>query len=299
MQHVRWSSRPTLRAPVLIAGFTGWNDAGDAASTALRHLADGWQARSFAEIDPEEFCDFHVTRPHVRLVDGETREIVWPATELLATGTAGSDVVLVLGPEPQLKWRTYCSELVEVAKQLEVRLVITLGALLADVPHRRAVSIIGTASDPELIRRLELHRSRYEGPTGILGCLHDACSRAGLPSLSFWAAVPAYAPATASPKAALALARRAANLVGAPTDGRDLEAQVGDYEAEVDDYVARDEDLQSYVERLEAMADDPDDKLADDDVDPAGSAHPSSDPASGERLVAEVEQFLRDHGTEG
>lgn len=298
MEHVEWSSRPALRAPVLVAGFTGWNDAGDAASGALHHLADGWSAECFAEIDPEEFVDFQSTRPQVRLVDGTTREIVWPATELLSAATPGGDVVLVIGPEPQLRWRTYCREMVEVAEELGVSMVVTLGALLADVPHRRPVSIIGTASDPGLVARFDLQRSRYEGPTGIVGCLHDACSRAGVPSLSLWATVPAYAPGTTSPKAALALVQRAAHLVGSPIDGRALEGSIEEYEREVDEYVGRDEDLQSYVERLERLVDEGSDG-EDDNAPTERAPHPAEDTGAGERLVAELEQFLRDQGPEG
>ena len=297
MEHVHWSSRPGLRSPVMVAGFTGWNDAGDAASGAMHHLADTWDADLFAELDPEEFVDFQSTRPQVRLVEGSTREIVWPSTELLAASTAGGDVVLVIGPEPQLRWRTYCRELVEVAEEMGVSMVVTLGALLADVPHRRPVSIIGTASDPAIVTRFDLQRSRYEGPTGIVGCLHDACTAAGIPSLSLWATVPAYAPGTTSPKAALALVRRAAELVGSPVDGTSLERELDEYEREVDEYVGRDEDLQSYVERLERLVDE---GVDDEDDEPARPAtHPAEDAGSVERLVAEVEQFLRDQGPEG
>lgn len=296
MEHVHWSTRPALRSPVLIAAFTGWNDAGDAASIALRHLAEAWQATMFAELDPEEFVDFQSTRPQVRLIDGETREIVWPATELLSASTPGGDVVLLTGPEPQLRWRTFCQEIAEVAGELGVSMVVTLGALLADVPHRRPVSIIGTASDTALIERFGLQRSRYEGPTGILGCLHDACSRSGIAALSLWAAVPAYAPGTTSPKAALALLRRTATLVGAPVDASNLEHEIGDYEAEVDGYVERDDDLQSYVAQLEHLADE--EEEAEKPADPGPGTHPSAERGSAERLVAEVEQFLRDHGAD-
>lgn len=303
MEHVHWSSRPALRSPVLVAGFTGWNDAGDAASSAVRHLASAWGATPFAELDPEEFVDFQSTRPLVRLANGTTREIVWPATELLAGSTAGGDVVLLVGPEPQLRWRTYCRQILEVAQELGVSMAITLGALLADVPHRRPVSIIGTASDPALVSRFGLQRSRYEGPTGIVGCLQDACSRAGMASLSLWAAVPEYASGTSSPKAALALVRRAAELMGSQVDTAELEREAAEYESDLDDYISRDEDLQSYVERLERMHDEND--LGDDGDEgderaaPSGPAvHPGADTGLAERFVAEVEQYLRDQGSE-
>ena len=190
-----------------------------------------------------------------------------------------------------------------MAEELGVSMVVTLGALLADVPHRRPVSIIGTASDPALVARFDLQRSRYEGPTGIVGCLHDACTTAGIPSLSLWAAVPAYAPGTTSPKAALALVQRAAHLVGSPVDGRSLAGEVEAYEREVDEYVGRDDDLLSYVERLERLVDEGADDEGDeaDEADDPGerAPHPAEDSRSAERLVAEVEQFLRDQGPEG
>jgi predicted ATP-grasp superfamily ATP-dependent carboligase len=288
MDHVHWSRRPALRTPVVIAAFTGWNDAGDAASSALQHLVHTWDASRFAEIDPEEFVDYQSTRPQVRLVDGTTREVVWPVTDLYSATTPGGDVVLVLGPEPQLRWRTYCRALVETAGELDASLVVTMGALLADVHHRRPVSIIGTASDAGIVERYRLQRSRYEGPTGIVGCLHDACTTAGLASLSLWAAVPAYLPGTASPKATLALVRRVSSLVGTTIEAGDLEESVAEYEQEIDEYVERDDDLQSYVERL--------DRLADDETDQAPSVHPAEEHGSAERLVAEVEKFLRDQG---
>jgi proteasome assembly chaperone (PAC2) family protein len=296
MEHVHWSSRPALEAPVVVAGFTGWNDAGDAASGALRHLIDVWDAELFAELDPEEFVDFQSTRPHVRLVDGLTREIVWPATELLTTRGLGGDVVLIIGPEPQLRWRTYCRELIEVAGELEASMIVTLGALLADVPHRRPVSIIGTASDAELVRLYDLQRSRYEGPTGIVGCLHDAANAAGIASLSLWAAVPAYAPGTTSPKAALALVRHTARLLGETVDTRSLEEAVTEYESEIDEYVSRDEDLQDHVDRLERVLDE---EAAEQEEQVRRSLHPADESGSAARLVAEVEQFLRDQGPEG
>jgi proteasome assembly chaperone (PAC2) family protein len=286
VDHVHWTSRPTLRSPVLVAAFTGWNDAGDAASMALRQLADAWEAEPFAEIDPDEFVDYQSTRPRVRLTEDDRREVEWPATELLSAAAPGTDVVLVTGPEPQLRWRSYCSQIVGVARELDVKMVVTLGALLADVPHRRPVSVIGTGADPALVQRFGLQRSRYEGPTGIVGCLNDSCNRAGVASLSLWAAVPAYAPATVSPKAALALVQRAAALVGASVDASPLEVAVAEYEAEVDRFIERDEDLQSYVEQLEEMAGEDDDDLPEE-------THPAES-GSAERLVAEVEQFLRD-----
>src|SRR5260221_1795122 len=194
MDHVQWGHRPRLRRPVMVAAFEGWNDAADASSTAARYLRERWEARPFATIDPEDFYDFSTTGPMVRLSDGVTREIVWPETELSAAALPGSqrDIIVMVGTEPQLKWRTYCSEVTGIAAELGVEMVVTLGALLADVAHTRPVRVTGTAADPALVERLGLQRSAYEGPTGIVGVLHDACTRVNIPSASLWAAVPHY-----------------------------------------------------------------------------------------------------------
>lgn len=294
MEHVEWSSRPRLRAPVLIAAFAGWNDAGDAASLALKYLGDGWDASPLASIDPEEFFEFQATRPQVRLVDGETREIVWPGNDFHGAVTDGArDVVLLLGTEPQLKWRSFCQEVVAVARALDVQLVVTLGALLADVVHNRPVALIGTASGSELIERYGLERSRYEGPTGITGVLNDAFGREGIPAVSLWAAVPHYVGGAPSPKAALALVERAVELVGSPVRTAALEIAAAAYEREVDQLVADDEDLQSYVARIEELREQDEPESDDDGIDDEVAS-----PASGERLVEEVEQFLRDRRTD-
>jgi predicted ATP-grasp superfamily ATP-dependent carboligase len=287
MEHVVWSSRPRLRRPVLIAAFTGWNDAGDAASLAVKYLGDGWDAEPVASIDPEEFFEFQATRPHVRLIDGETREIDWPANDFHAAAVDGpNDIVLLLGTEPQLKWRRFCAEVLEVARALDVSQVVTLGALLADVAHNRPVSLIGTASDRELIERYGLERSRYEGPTGITGVLSHTCAREGIPAMSLWAAVPHYVGGAPSPKAALALVQRTSEVVGAPVRTAALEIAATAYEREIDQLVEDDEDLQGYVARIEELRAE---EEADDPVEGV----------SGERLVAEVEQFLRERRREG
>jgi proteasome assembly chaperone (PAC2) family protein len=243
-------------------------------------------------VDAEEFYDFSTTRPQVRLRDGVTREIVWPETELSAAALPGSqrDVIVLLGNEPQLKWRTFCAQVSGVATELGVELVVSLGALLADVAHTRPVRVTGTAADPELVARLGLQRSSYEGPTGIVGVLHDACTRAHIPSASLWAAVPHYVGGTPSPKAALALVRRAAQLLATPLVTTDLEIASAAYESQVTEVVEEDEDVADYVRRLELVDDDDDDDGADK---PDGS----SGQVDGERLVAELERFLRDQGT--
>ncbi|HEX2046141.1 MAG TPA: PAC2 family protein [Acidimicrobiales bacterium] len=282
MDHVRWQDRPQLRRPVLLAAFEGWNDAADAASTAARYLRDRWSARPFATIDPEEFHDFTATRPQVRLVQGITRRIEWPETELSAAALPGTsrDVVVLLGHEPQLKWRTFSEQVVRLAAELKVELIVIMGALLADVAHTRPVRVTGTAADAELVRRLNLGRSTYEGPTGIVGVLHDAFSRAHLPSASLWAAVPHYVGSTPSPKAALALVQRAADLLSTTVDTEDLRVAAADYERQVSEVVAADDDIAAYVRRLEASADEED--VADMET------------VSGDALVAELERYLRE-----
>jgi proteasome assembly chaperone (PAC2) family protein len=282
VEHVRLENAPALRRPVLVAAFEGWNDAADDAASAARYLRDRWAARPFADIDPEEFYDFSSTRPHVRLVDGITRRIDWPSNELSAAELPGTsrDVVVLLGTEPQLRWRTFASEVVGLARELEVELVVILGALLADVPHTRPVRVTGTAADAELVRQLDRAHSTYEGPTGIVGVFHDALRQAGLPSASLWAAVPHYVAATPSPKASLALVRRTASLLSTSVTTEDLETAAADYERQVSEVVASDDDVSAYVSRLEASVDEGD--LADMEI------------PSGDALAAELERFLRD-----
>ena len=307
MEHVRWLAQPTLRNPVVIAAFTGWNDAGDSASGGVRHLIEDWAANALAEIDPEEYTDFATIRPHVRLSSGLTRNIVWPTVGLWSATTAGADVILVLGPEPAMRWRSFTDQIVGVAKHFNASLVITLGALLADVPHSRPVQLIGTASDQELIDRFDLQRSRYEGPTGIVGILHDACIKADLPAAALWAAVPAYASQVPSPKATLALVERLGTMIGTTMPTTRLLAQVADYEARVSAVVVDDDDLAGYVRRLESMSDagiedfslDDDDDIDEDDDDDDDAVGGELEPdlpetVDGPAFIDEVERFLRD-----
>jgi len=307
MDHVRWLAEPALRRPMLIAAFTGWNDAGDAASTSVRHLIESWGASALAEIDPEEFTDFATVRPHVRLTPERQRTIVWPTVGAWHASTPGGDVILVLGPEPALRWRLFTQQLIGIAKRFEVSMVLTLGALLADVPHTRPVQLIGTATDQELIDRFDLQRSNYEGPTGIVGVLHDACTRADLPSASLWAAVPAYASQVPSPKAALALVQRACEILGTPAPVARLRVEADAYDERVSNFVADDGDLIGYVSRLESMADDGDldddgifdydaDDDDDDDDDDTVGGELADEELDSEELMAEVERFLRDQG---
>ncbi len=279
MDHVRWTTRPTLHEPVVIAAFEGWNDAGDAASTAARYLIERWGAQPVADIDPEEFYDFTSTRPDVRLDDDGIREIVWPATELHAGRVPGTeqDVLLVVGAEPQLRWRTYCGALTEVANEQGAKLCVTLGALLAEVPHTRPTPIVGTAYEPDVVAGLDLRPSRYEGPTGIVGVLHDAWRRSGLRSASLWATVPAYVPGAPSPKAALALVERAAAMLQTHIPTTDLEIASASYERQVTELVEADEETATYVASLEERH----------DVDPGTVP-------TAETIADEVERFLRD-----
>jgi proteasome assembly chaperone (PAC2) family protein len=267
---------------VLVAAFRGWNDGAQGASLAASFLAQAWEARRFADIDPEEFFDFQATRPHVALEEGLTRRIDWPETAFYHASIPGleRDAVLALGIEPNLRWRTFSDEVVELAQDLEVELVVTLGALLADVPHTRPAPVTGSASDPKLVEELRLASSRYEGPTGIVGVVHDACRRAELPSASLWAAVPHYASLAASPKAALALCLRLADLLGTEFDLADLEQASAAYEAQVSEAVASDEETEAYVQQLEERRDALGEEL---------------DMPSGETLAAELTRFLREH----
>jgi predicted ATP-grasp superfamily ATP-dependent carboligase len=286
MHPLEWEYRPDrLRAPALVCAFKGWNDAADAASTALTFVGSTLGAQRFATIDPEEFYDFQATRPQVKMVDGETRQIVWPAVELYEARVprAPRDLILVVGHEPSMRWRSFTKVVVELAEALGTQLVVTLGALLADVPHTRPVSVTGLASDPVLISRLGLNRSSYEGPTGILGVLHSACQRDGLPSASLWAAVPHYVAATPNPKASLALVRKLEGLVGVAVDASDLESAAADYDRQVNAAVQSDPDVQAFVERLEQVA-------GDESEDHSGPL------PSGETIARDLQRFLRQRG---
>ena len=266
-----------LHKPVLIAAFRGWNDAGDAATFAATHLSRVWGGEKVASLDPEEFYDFQAVRPNVHLTDGITREITWPTNEFWAARAEDRDVLLLIGTEPNLRWKTFSRMIVTEARRHGVNFVVTLGALLADVPHSRAVPITGTAADPALVERLGLARSRYEGPTGIVGVLHDAFGRGQIDSASLWAAVPHYLAVTPNPKASLALVRQAAELVGVDAPVEDLVRATATYEERVTEIVAGDEDVQAYVTALEERADETD----------------TSDLPSGDALAAELENFLR------
>ena len=280
---------------MLVACFEGWNDAGDAATMAVQHLQEAWGAEEFATIDPEEFHDFTEDRPLVHLDEGLTRSISWPEHSLSACAPpeATRDVAFLVAVEPQLRWRTYASTVLEVVKALDCSLVVTLGSLLSDTPHTRPVKITGTAHDAELAVRLGLARSRYEGPTGIVGVLHDQLSRSGVPSVSMWAAVPHYVGRNPSPPAALALVQRASALLGVPVDTIELQAAAAEYLTEVDDVIEADEEALEYVRSLEAAEDEP---VAHDPLLLGELRRPEDEGvtmAGADQLAAEVERFLR------
>ncbi len=258
MSDVIWSERPSLRRPVLVAAFGGWNDAGDAASAAVEFISERFEPREIAHIDPDEFLDFTSVRPMVKLSEGRTREIDWPATTISAATVAGADgdLAILQGAEPSLRWRRYSQAVVEVARELDARMVITLGALLADVPHTRPVSITGLASDKALVDRLGFEHTTYEGPTGIVGVLQHACAEAGLTSVSLWASVPHYVAAAPNPKVALALVRAFEGAAGVVVDAGELESAAEDYERQVSAAVASDPEVKAFVERLESAADE-------------------------------------------
>jgi predicted ATP-grasp superfamily ATP-dependent carboligase len=286
MSELRISSRPALERPVLIAAFRGWNDGAQAATLAGGYLARLWGAERFADMDPEGFFDFQATRPHVSLEEGMTRRIDWPENAFYHARIEGAarDVVLLLGIEPNLRWRTFTDQVADLAKELGVELMVTLGALLADVPHTRPPPVTGSASDQELVRTLGLSASRYEGPTGIVGVLHDACRAAGIPSASLWAAVPHYVSLTPSPRAAEALCLRLASLLGTDIDTGELAEAGSSYVEQVSEAVASDEETAAYVEELEQRS------------DTLGEA---VDLPSGDAIAAELTRYLRERESEG
>ncbi|MEX1358116.1 MAG: PAC2 family protein [Gaiellaceae bacterium] len=279
-EELRIGERPSLERPVLITAFRGWNDGGQGASLAGAYLARLWDAEQFAEIDPEEFFDFQATRPMVTLSEGMERKLEWPENLLFHARIpgAGRDAILLLGVEPNLRWRRFTGLIVGLATELGVELVVTLGALLADVPHTRPAPVTGSASDPELVERLGLQLSRYEGPTGIVGVLHDAFRTAGVPSVSLWGAVPHYVSLAPSPRAALALCERLGGIIGAQVDTAELAEAAESYQRQVTEAVATDEETSAYVEELEQRADELDEESL----------------PSGESLAAELTRFLRE-----
>jgi proteasome assembly chaperone (PAC2) family protein len=281
MEDLEVERRPELTRPVMVASFRGWNDGGQGASMANAFLSRSWRAEKFASIDSENFFDFQSTRPHVALVEGTVRRIDWPENvfEHARPARSDRDTVLLLGTEPGLRWRTFAGLVSGLAADLGVELVVTLGALLADVPHTRPAPVTASASDASLMEELGVQPSRYEGPTGIVGVLHDACRVAGIPSLSLWAAVPHYVSLTPSPRAAKALCDRLGTLLDIPLDTTELETASEAYMQQVSEAVAADEETAAYVEELEGRIDD----IVEE-----------SDLPSGDTLAAELTRFLRE-----
>jgi len=289
-EYINMERRPQLDRPVLFAGFTGWNDAAEAASLALSTIEEASEAKRFGSFDGEECFDYQTVRPQIKLVEGVTRTTEWPENNLSATSGSvaslgGRGAVLLSGPEPNFRWRAFSQAVVDLARDLDVRLVITMGALLADVPHSRPVSVAANAQDPSLVENLGLSASRYEGPTGITGLLHRYCAGKGLPSVSFWASVPHYLPSVPSAPAALALLQSLSNLLGGGFDTTHLERTSEDYQRQVSAAVAQDPDLTSYVRTLEERYDN----QAESGI---------SNLPSGDELARELERFLRENGDE-
>ena len=286
-EDIRISRRPSLNEPVLITAFRGWNDGGQGASLAGGYLAKVWRAARFAEIEPETFFDFQATRPQVSLVDGLSRRIDWPDNAFYHARIPGTDrdAVLLLGIEPNLRWRTFTDLIVSLSAELGVELAVTLGSLLADVPHTRPSPVTGSATDQALVESMGLQASRYEGPTGIVGVLHDACRSSGISSVSLWAAVPHYVSLAPSPRAAHALCVRLGELLGVDIETGELSEAAETYSEQVSEAVASDADTAAYVEELEQRTD------AIDEVTEA-------ELPSGDSLAAELTRFLRERDEE-
>ena len=276
---------PVLRSPVMVIAFSGWNDAGEAASGAASHLLGCWTDPAFdvvpeliAEVDPEEFYDFQVNRPTVYVDDSSIRNLTWPGTQVfaLATPTLSHDFIVVRGVEPSMKWKTFASDLLDLADDCEVDLVITLGSMLADTPHTRPITVSGSGAHPDIATRLGVEISKYEGPTGILGVIQDSCIRRGIDAISLWAAIPHYASNSPSPKASLALVNALEDFLEISIPQGDLPDEAIEWETEVTELAKEDSDVAEYVKALE------DSKDAVDLPE-----------ATGESIARELERFLR------
>jgi proteasome assembly chaperone (PAC2) family protein len=277
---------PQLRAPVLVCSFRGWNDAAAAASTALTAVGDALDSELIARVDAEDYFDFQATRPTITLTEGQARHIEWPQNNLIAARVpaADHDLVLLDGTEPNLRWRTFSETIATAADALGVEMVITLGALIAEVSHTLPVPITGLASDETLVEELDLQRSNYEGPTGIVGVVHDSCRQAGMTSASLWAAVPHYIAAVPNPKAALALLRRLEGLTGIAVEATELEEEATSYEEQIDRAVAANPEIEELVEKIEAEQSE---QLGDPE-----------DLPSADTIARDFQQFLRQQGSE-
>jgi proteasome assembly chaperone (PAC2) family protein len=278
---------PELSSPILVAAFEGWNDAGDAATGAIEHLELVWDAQPVTEIDPDDYYDFQVNRPTVSVGDGVSRRVSWPTTRFSVCRPPGSDfdLVLVRGIEPNMRWRGFCRELLGVIHELGVRTVVTLGALLSDTPHTRPTQVTGTAYDADSAARYGLEKSRYEGPTGIVGILQDACVGSGIPAISFWAGVPHYVSQPPNPKATLALLHSVEEVLDLAVPLAELPQQSDEWQKLVDEMAAEDDEVTEYIRNLEER---------DDEID-----RTELTTASGDAIAREFERYLRrrDRGT--
>lgn len=274
---------PTLTDPILVAAFEGWNDAGDAASGAIEHLELVWDAQPLVEIGADDYYDFQVNRPVVSLVDGVTRRITWPTTRFSWCRPPGAefDLVLVRGIEPNMRWRAFCGELLGIISELDIRSVVTLGALLSDTPHTRPTQVSGTAYDAESATRYGLESSRYEGPTGIVGVLQDACVGVGIPAISFWAGVPHYVSQPPNPKATLALLHSVEEVLDVPVPLAELPQQSDEWQKLVDEMAAEDDEVSEYIRNLEER---------DDEMEST-----QLKATSGDVIAREFERYLRRH----
>jgi proteasome assembly chaperone (PAC2) family protein len=281
MSELNVTFRPELRRPVLVAAFRGWNDGGQGASLGGAYLAKQWDATRFAEIDPEGFYDFQATRPQVSLVDGETRQLDWPDNAFYHAPIPGSDrdAIILLGVEPNLRWKTFTNLVLGLSRELGVETLVTLGSLLADVPHTRPAPVTAAATDPSLVAEIGIEPSRYEGPTGIVGVVHDGCRDAGIASVSLWAAVPHYVSLAPSPRAALALVRRLGELLHVDIELDELEHASEEYSEQVSEAVSTDAETAAYVEELERRVD---------------MLEAAEELPSGESLAAELTRYLRE-----
>jgi proteasome assembly chaperone (PAC2) family protein len=276
---------PALRNPIMVVAFSGWNDAGEAATGAIEHLLAAWQNEPndvvpelIADIESEEFYDFQVNRPHIFIDESQIRNLTWPTTEIfgLVLPTFERDLIIVKGSEPSMRWKSFTRELLDLADDLEVELVITLGSLMADVPHTRPIAVSATGAHPELASRLGVEVSRYEGPTGILGIIGDGCLRRGIDAISLWAAIPHYASSSPSPKATLSLVNALEDFLEITIPPADLPEAAEEWEKDVSEMAKEDSDVAEYVKALE------DSKDAADLPD-----------VSGDSIAKEFERYLR------
>lgn len=280
---MEYTSRPALESPNLIAAFSGWNDAGQAASTAVRWLIDAWHAEQFAQVDPEEYYSFTDSRPTVRIVEGSQRELSFPQSALWATPAGGSapHAILMVAIEPNLKWRTYCNEIITLAREMGARRIVTLGSLITDAVHTRPVPLTGWATDEDVRVKLaarNISRSSYEGPTGIVGTLHSFCLEADMPTASIWAASPYYLGSTPNPKSALGLLEALDDALDLTADLSPLRTVADEFERQVSMAVRDNEEVQEQIRRLEERYD--------------AHEQPAPLPPTGS-IIEDLEQFLR------